>query len=466
MRPSLIVSSLSRTVESILRGATAILVVATMGQSLHAQSNTPLTMQQAIDLALQNNHLHKIAMLRVDEKAEKVSQIRAKYLFSVQADAAYLASSESWGFGLETGTFGALPVPGVGYVPLPSQNISILPATNRIGIGSVMAIQPISQVWKIMTGVDVALADKAIAETEAAKAGQQVKLGVQKMYLGLLIAQKQREEQAIRLELADATLHDATSAREAGKVTDAGILGLQALRTDAEQNLLKAEDDVDDLTIELRHLIGLADTASMVLDSLVVVDTAAGAPLTECRSLAMAGNLDVQLAGHQREKADHGVTAAYKEYLPDISLIGSFTYQPTLDFLPKRDYSVALVLSWTLWDWGERKAVLDERRVMRAQAEELLSGAREDARSGVDRAYRKMRHAIALMDAARRALRYREEECREQSSRHDAGLCLPKDWLGARAAYAKSQTDYLSAQCNYVVSLSELQIVTGRAGGR
>jgi outer membrane protein TolC len=50
---------------------------------LSAQESLSLGLDNAIDLALQNNHLLNIRRLQIDEKQQKVSEDKVKYLPTV-----------------------------------------------------------------------------------------------------------------------------------------------------------------------------------------------------------------------------------------------------------------------------------------------------------------------------------------------------------------------------------------------
>jgi outer membrane protein TolC len=56
---------------------------------------------------------------------------------------------------------------------------------------------------------------------------------------------------------------------------------------------------------------------------------------------------------------------------------------------------------------------------------------------------------------------YRREDLKIQNDRRNSGLNLESDLLTAKAAMAKSESDYFAAQLNYRISLSELKILTG-----
>jgi outer membrane protein TolC len=72
-----------------------------------------------------------------------------------------------------------------------------------------------------------------------------------------------------------------------------------------------------------------------------------------------------------------------------------------------------------------------------------------------------MKQSEELITVAGKAAEFRREDLKLQIDRHESGLTLESDVLAAKAAMAKAESDYFSAQLNYRIALSELKILTG-----
>jgi outer membrane protein len=429
-----------------------------------AQQSDTLTLDKAVEMALTHNHLYKITKLRIGEQEEKSSQMKKKYLASVQTVAGYLYSQHTLDYVLKEGSVGTLPLNmlGLGAIPLPTSDLSLLSGPHEMGMVSVMGFQPITQLWKIKSGADAAGNDVDIARAESEKAALALRQGVEKLYYGMLITQKQVVQRRAELECAEAKLADIGNAVAVGKTTESNEMGLRASAADAAQNLLKTENQLEDLTAEFRHVTGMPEESPVVLAPVTVTDTEDIPSQTVAAHEAESGNTDLRIARYRSEKAGSGLAAAWKEFIPDVTLTGMYTWQPNFEFLPKNNWVVGAMLSWTVWDWGSRKSVVDERRALTSQAEENAAQVREDVRNDVDKKFRNVKHSIELLRAAGTVLKYREEEYRIQTDRHESGLSLTSDWLNAKASYVKADADYLAAYCNYRMAVTDLQVTMGR----
>jgi outer membrane protein TolC len=68
--------------------------------------------------------------------------------------------------------------------------------------------------------------------------------------------------------------------------------------------------------------------------------------------------------------------------------------------------------------------------------------------------------ASELIALSKKVVDFRREDFKIQRDRHDAGLNLESDFLTAKAALIKSESDLLAAQLNYRMAVTDLQMLT------
>jgi len=124
---------------------------------------------------------------------------------------AYLYNDTTPVLNVSRGAFGELPM-GATNVPIPPTDKNFELGAHELYGASAILYQPISQIPKISAGVDVAKTELEIARMEQAKATLQIQQNAEKLYVGLLILQKQKEEAQIKLLLAQRKLYDVESA--------------------------------------------------------------------------------------------------------------------------------------------------------------------------------------------------------------------------------------------------------------
>jgi len=255
-------------------------------------------------------------------------------------------------------------------------------------------------------------------------------------------------------------LYDVESALLAGKTDIINKVGLQADRANQEQRLLQIQNQLEDYTYDLHEALGLPQTTRLQLAALPEFAINLQ-PLESYAQQAQNQNIDVQLANQNIQKAEYGVAAARKDYIPNISAVGGYTHQSVITILPQDNYFVGLQGNWNIIDFGRRRSVLNQRRSLRQQAEENLQYIREQALGRVEKAYRKVNQAQALVTVAQKAVQYRSDELKLKNDRRAAGLNLPRDVMETQAVLAKAEADLFSAQLNYRLALSELEAAAG-----
>jgi len=444
---------------SILMVAAAILFSA--GQELYAQTAKPLNLESARNLALQNNHLLNVKKLQIEEKRYKVSEDRVKYLPTIVAGGTYQYNSNLPSLTIEQGRFGSLPF-GTISIPLPAIDEVIGMGNHNNYQAGVTVYQPLTQIGKINAGVTVSKTEYSIAQNEEAKAETQIKQAVEKLYFGLLIIQKQIEEADLKVKLAKIKLADVVSAVSAGKTTESNSYGLSAAEADEEQNLLKLKIQYEDYLADLKQLTGLDPGCDITLEPVDAESLIENIPAIDtAMNDAVAGNSDLKIASLYKTKADNAIRASKYSYLPDIGLLGGYTYQDGSVIYPKTNTFVGASLKWNIQDALSNRTVQLQRISAKKQAEENLANTKEQVNKDIAKAYRKLKQSEDLIRVAEKVVTYRREDLKIQNDRRTSGLNLESDLIAAKASMAKAESDYYAAQLNYRITLSELKILAG-----
>lgn len=444
------------------KNVSVAVIILTSSAALSAQEFKSISLGTAVDMALQNNHLLNIRKLQVEEKQQKLNEDRVKYLPVIGIGGSYQYNSSLPELVIEQGRFGVLPLGGIN-IPLPAIDERFELGQHDVYNAGVTFYQPLTQIGKINAGVNYSITEMQIAQTEEKRAAMQVKQAVEKLYFGMLIVMKQIEEAELKVSLAKTKLHDAESALAAGKTTGSSIYGLSAGAADEEQNLLKLRMQYDDYASDLIQLTGLDPDDKLVPEpveperpneDLVSVDTSL--------DIADKGNNDLRIALLNKTKADYSVRAGKYSYLPDVGILGGYTYQEGTDIYPKNNTYIGASLKWNLNDAFANRMVVKQRTFLRQQAEENLLNTKEQVDRDIAKSYRRLSQSEELIRVAGKVVEYRREDLKLQADKRKSGLNLEADLLSAKAAMAKAEADLYAAQLNYRIALSELKMLTGR----
>lgn len=423
---------------------------------LNAQEKPSVNLRQAINLAIENNHLLKIKDYQIDEKQSKVAESRIKALPSIIANSSWQYNQNLGNLTIQQGEFGNLPLSPQVIIPLPATQLNFpLSKHNSLNAG-VTLYQPITQLGKIKAGADVSKSELLISEKEKEKTGMLISQAVEKIYYGLLISGKEIEEALVKIQLAELRLQDAESALKSGKTIETSLSGLHAAKADEEQKLIRLRFQEEDFLADFATLTGLK-TGEFTIEPFDL--------LNKDDSLGTFGNTypnennELQVARITQSKAEQAVRAAQWGYLPDAGLIAGYIYQKGNKIFPEQNPFVGATLKWNLQDFLVNRQLVSQRRSQLLQAQEQLSLMETQITAEVEKTLRKLTHARELIEVASKALTYRADELRVEEDKAKNGLNTSSAVLNARADLAKSEADLLSARLNYRIVMTELEIL-------
>jgi multidrug efflux pump subunit AcrB/outer membrane protein TolC len=435
------------------------------------QAPEKLSLQKVQEMAIQNNHYLKIKQMQVNEKQQKVNQDRVKYFPVVSVGGNYQYNSNLPQITIDQGSFGSLPLQYIMpdgsiqnvTVSLPAEDKTITVGKNNTWNAGATFYQPISQIPQIKQGVNVSKTELAITQAEQNKATMQIKQAAEKLYYGLLILQKQKEEAELKKAVAQSKLNDAESAVLAGKATASAQIGLNASLADEEQNLLKINIQTNDYTADLKQLIGVPDSVTITLDAVTIVDNQFyNLSSDSINSEALSGNTDLKIAGLTLSKAEYAIRASRYSYIPELGVFGGYAYQKGNTLYPENNTFIGVSLKWNIQDMFTTMYTKRQRLYQRQQAEENITNTKEQLNTDVTKAFRHLSQSLELIAVARKVIDFRNEDLKIQSDKQSSGLNTDSDYLTAKAALAKAQADLYAAQLNYKIAYTDIQILTGK----
>jgi len=143
--------------------------------------------------------------------------------------------------------------------------MSLAKGSHTPSVGSLMFVQPLSQLWRIDSGVRAAKAGVSEAQRESAHIDAKLRLAVEELYVGLLVESRRTAEKQAMLAWQERRLHDAETAQQSGELLDEKVLGLQAAVISARSELIRSRQDYARYSLQLSDLIGRSGEDNLVI---------------------------------------------------------------------------------------------------------------------------------------------------------------------------------------------------------
>jgi outer membrane protein TolC len=415
-----------------------------------------LTLDDAIDLALRRSTATRVAAARRDGAAAHRRGAVADYLPRLALSGNRIQGNSRTTIVIPQGMLGH---DGTG-APVPGDDRRFQQGATMLTLGQLTLTQPVTQLYRIRQENALAVAQERGAEAAQAQAARDIALGVERLYVATLIAREKTSAMQVALAARRQQVVDANVSLQAGAIISAQADAARAGALEAEFALVAARNEADDLETELRDLLDLSMETPIVL-STPSADTMSTRRLADYVALAIANSPEVAAATAQQHQASRAVALANSDYIPDVGVGVTYTYQRGVPFLP--DNSAALVIqgSWTVLDFGKRASVRRERQADEQAASIALEHARSRAAVEVEKAFRKAERAEQAALAARAAFEARDGAARVAVDQQGRGIVAVAFRADADAARAMARAKVVEAELGAQLARDELAYAAG-----
>jgi outer membrane protein TolC len=444
-------------------GALAVpLLLSGLAVSVGAQTTETaarqITLAEAVQLALKQNHVVRIAELEVEAKQHAKEIARSGYFPSVTNESRIFTATDTQFIQIPAGRFGT-----VDGTPIPAQPMTLNQGGKTFVTSGTMLSQPLTQLLtRIKPANDAAQDDVNASRAGAQETLNEVALKVHQIYYQLLVAQLRRSATAAKIRADQDLAGERVEQVKYGSELNEALIDTRAQLLEAKQNLLTTELQISDLTMQLDDVMGLPVTTQLALDSEVpaVQETCAR---EECVKVALESHPEVVAAREEVKKASAGVRLAKADYFPDIAAFARYSYQSNVPFLARNFGTFGAVLNYDLFDGGKRHAALAESNSKLAQAKENLAGVSDDVELGVETALNKLDRTKEMVSVSEQVVALRDESSRVTAQKLLRGEALQSEADAAAAQELDAKALLLQSQLGYLQAHDELLQAMGVA---
>lgn len=390
-------------------------------QSAAATDSLSLTLDQAIGMALQNNTGIQLANANIRAKAFATDIARADYYPQVDATAGAFELSEELGKVLRVGGAGGPEEVGI--------------VDKNVTWGGIIIAQPITQLLVIKQAVQLAEADRRIAQAQLQGGQRDLAFGVTQLYYGLLAAQQ--GQQAAQLQIG-----------AAGASTDQATARIAALQ--AQTALAKAQGQVTALQQQLNSILCVPLDTQLALVEPPLPDQLT-VDIYQAVESAVNCSPEVREAREGIAKACAAIKIAKLDYVPVVDAVGGYIHQNALNIISENDFSfVGVTASLPILSGGKRRSTMCERETQMAMAKHNVCMVEQKTRLAAQKVCRDYEGSVAALNMAHEVLKIRQEAAKQATGAAASG---------AAAAEKAAQIDVMKAEIGYRLAHSQMMSV-------
>ncbi len=419
----------------------------------YSQEVRKLSLDESIQLGLQNSELIHSSKMKVNYAEAKLSEVNTFRLPSLKLNASYTRLSEVEPFIISIPNFGSFNI---------SPSI-----VNNYNI-KLSLQQPLFTGFKLSSSSNIAEYNYESRKQEYTRDEQQLVLNIKNAYWNLFKVIKVKSAVDENVDLIKAHLTDITNFFDQGLSTKNDVLKVQVQLAEAQLRQIDAKNGVELAKSNLNNVIGLPLSTNVEVQSDVSINEDTIPELDRLTDEAMQNRPELKAMDFQLKAGESGVTLAESNWYPQIYLTGDYYYsRPNQRIFPAEDkfngtWDVGVGLSWDIWNW---LSTSDQTKQAEAQYEQVKDGyksLKDGITLEVTQNYLNLLKAKEKITTANQSVHQAEENYRVTDETFKNGLNLNSDLLDAEFSLMQAKTNYVQALADYEVAKASLEKSIGK----
>jgi outer membrane protein len=437
--------------------ATVALWVSPVVEAQQTVDPSPLTLQQAVRIALEKNPLRKAAVADTRVSSADVREARSflmpRVTFSETAtrgnDPVYVFGSRLRQQRFTTDDFSLNKL----NTPLPFGNFS-----TRFG-GTWNLFDSFAS-WH---GVNRTKLLNEAAGHQLERTEQEIVFRVVNAYYVALLATKQLDlaEQAIKT--SQSILDRSQSRFDSGLVVESDLLTAKVRMAARREELIRARNNLELARAELNAALGVPMDSFFQPTETLTEPTLSVPVLRDVEKLALTNRPDLKRIQSEELAQRQSVAIAKSSFGPRVNAFAGWEMDnPT--FIAGgggNNWLGGIEMQFDIFQGGAKRAELARQRALHERVTAVKQVASDGVRLEVRRAYYNLDSARQEVEVARTAIAQAQDSLRINQDRYAGGLITVTDLLGAEEATLHSQTDYWEAVYRFHTSYASLELASG-----
>ncbi|WP_312901300.1 TolC family protein [Chryseobacterium taichungense] len=412
----------------------------------NAQEKRTLTLDEAVQLGIQNSKNLKIDAAKIEEATADLLEAKNRQLPELKVSGSYMYLPLKPNINIKLPGVSGDSGPVVHQVAYGSANLSVpIYSGGRIKYG-IESAKYLVEASKLSTENDkVAIAyNVAQAYNNLFKANQSIKVLEEN-----LSASQQRDETFLKME-------------NNGLIARNDRLKANLQTSNIELQLLEAKNNYNIANINMDLLLGLPETTEIDVDQNYIDEGNDVKTVDYYINTARENRKDLQALSMQRQAAALGTKAAKAENLPSIAFTGGYVAADIPKFLTIYNaVNVGVGISYNLSNiWKENSSLKQSkaREMQLSATNELLN---DNIKLDVNREYQNTDYSKKRIAVFEKSAEQANENYRITKNKYDNGLATMTELLDADAAQIAANVGVINAKADAALAYRKLLQTTG-----
>jgi outer membrane protein len=433
-----------------------ILTTPAWGQSQPPAARNLLTLEEAVNTALQDNRQVKNAALEVSKSEHMLAAVRTRRLpnFEIIVGENWLLTPQP-NFNAIGGAPGVLPIP----IPIPSAPNLVSNRQPSALMTGLMA-QPLSQQYRIGLNISMHNVMRDISREQLRAKRQTVVDDVKRTYFTILQTQSSLESTEEDIKFLRELNRLASRYLKEKTVLKSEPLEAQARLAQEEQHQIVLHNQLATQKEQLNDLMGrniLTEfRVNPVPEATLLENDMGGA-----RNRALQQRPEIREAKLRISQAEYDRGIKQSEYIPDISFIASYARTVNLSPVPENLGFAGFLLTWEPFDWGRKRHELASKTQTVAQTHNAARDSEAKIIIDVDSKFRHLQASRGQLRASSATQAAAREKLKETTDAFKHETTLIKDVLEAQTRLAQANSEYQKSLSGFWTAKADFEKATG-----
>jgi outer membrane protein len=424
--------------------------------------STPLTLPQAVSIAMEKNPERKAALADTKAASADVKEARSYLLphvsFSETAtrgnDPVYVFGSKLRQQRFTTADFGL----NVLNTPTPF-------GTFETRLGGTWNLFDSFAIWRAVNRAE--RVKEAVAH-QMERTDQEIIFHVIDSYYGALLAKKQLELAEQSMKTAQAILDRSKERFESGVVVESDLLSAQVRMATRKQELIRAQNNLALARAQLGTSMGVSTEHDFDPAEILEERNLPATTLEEAEERAAELRPDMKRIRSDEAAQQQSVAIAKSSFGPRVNAFAAWEADnPT--FVAGgggNNWLAGVEIQFDLFQGGAKRAKLAHERATQEKIAAVKEMAGDAIRLEVRRAYYDLDSTHQQVELARATIAQSQESLRINQNRYDSGLSTITELLAAEEANRRTQTEFWEAVYRYHTGYANLELASGTLNPR
>jgi outer membrane protein len=446
-----------RVLLKLVLAAVVALWILPAAPAQQAAEPSPLTLQQAVKIALEKNPLRKAAVadtrVAYADVREARSMLMPRLTFSETVtrgnDPVYVFGSKLRQQRFTAADFSLNTL----NTPLPFGNFS-----TRFG-GSWNLFDSFAS-WH---GVNRAKQMNEAAGHQLERTDQEIVFRVVSSYYDVLLAAKALEVAEQSARTAQSIMERSQARFDSGLVVESDLLTAKVHMAARRQDVIRGMNTLEVARAQLNAAMGMPVESPFQLSEGLAERMLPIPALQDVEKQALTNRPDLKRIAAEEAAQRQSVSMAKSSFGPRVNAFAGWEMDnPT--FVAGgggNNWLGGIEMQFDIFQGGAKRAELSRQRALEEKVVAMKQAAGDAVRLEVRRAYYETNANRQQIEVAGVAIAQAHESLRINQDRYDTGLTTIADLLGAEEAARRSQTDYWEAVYHFQTSYANLELAGG-----